>query len=313
MARQPARRLRQPESDEPDHDGADRADQHHPAPAVEAERRRRHQQPGDERHDRHGEELEELVVGERAAAMGQRHQLGDIGIDRDQLDADADAGDEAPQVDAETGGLERHDRGGDRVPDQREREDGSPAVLVGDVAKEDRADEQAGEQREHERADAGDADGGPRMLKTPSESGGEVARLVQPGSDVGGQEQVIHLEAAAERDQCDQYQMCLVIGSRSSRAASSAAGVAIRFFLFPVVRLWPNRSARKPIESACQPCVKSCAALWSRPDYRRTARRGGIIQTCCRRACNDCSLVRPSAARTPRQAAHATATLRRSS
>ena len=29
----------------------------------------RHQQPGDERHDRHGAELEELVEGEGAAAM----------------------------------------------------------------------------------------------------------------------------------------------------------------------------------------------------------------------------------------------------
>ena len=55
--------------------------------------------------------------------------------------------------------LERHDGGGDRVPDQREGEHGAPAVVVGDVAQADGADEQAGEQGEHERADAGDAVG----------------------------------------------------------------------------------------------------------------------------------------------------------
>ena len=93
--------------------------------------------------------------------MGQRDQLGDVGVDRHQLDADADAGDEAPQIDAEAGVLERHDRGGDRVPDQGEGEHGPPSVVVGDVAQADRADEQAGEQREHEGADAGHADAGP--------------------------------------------------------------------------------------------------------------------------------------------------------
>ena len=89
--------------------------------------------------------------------MRLRDQLGDVGVDRHQFDADADAGDEAPEVDGEARGLERHDRGGDRVPDQREGEDGAPAVLVGDVAQADRADEQAGEQGEHEGADAGHA------------------------------------------------------------------------------------------------------------------------------------------------------------
>ncbi len=65
-----------------------------------SERRDGHQQECEERHDRHGEELEELVVGEGAAAMRPRHQFGNVGVDRHQLDADADAGDEAPEIDA---------------------------------------------------------------------------------------------------------------------------------------------------------------------------------------------------------------------
>ena len=90
-----------------------------------------------------------------------RDQFGHIGIDGHQLYADADAGDEPPEIDAEAGRLERHDGSGDRVPDQREGEHGAPPIVVGDVAEEDGAHEQAGEQGKHERADAGDADRGP--------------------------------------------------------------------------------------------------------------------------------------------------------
>jgi hypothetical protein len=61
------------------------------------------QQIGNKRHDRHGKELEELIVGEGPPAMRRRHQLGNIGVDGDQLDPDTDAGDEAPQIDAEGG------------------------------------------------------------------------------------------------------------------------------------------------------------------------------------------------------------------
>jgi hypothetical protein len=39
-----------------------------------------------------------------------RHDLGDVGIDRDQLDADADAGEQPAQIDAEGGRLEREQR-----------------------------------------------------------------------------------------------------------------------------------------------------------------------------------------------------------
>jgi len=90
-----------------------------------------------------------------------------------------------------------------RIPDQREGEDGASAVLVGNVAKEDGANKQAREQREHERADASDANRS-QHVEHAQRFRGEVTGLVQPGCDISGQEQVIKLEAAAKRDQCDQ-------------------------------------------------------------------------------------------------------------
>jgi hypothetical protein len=67
------------------------------APAVEQpEGRPRHEQPGEERDQRHGQELQKLVIGIGAAAMAARHQLRNIGVDRHQLDADADPSDETP-------------------------------------------------------------------------------------------------------------------------------------------------------------------------------------------------------------------------
>ena len=128
---QPARRFRQAAADPPDHRRADRADDHHPAPAVEPENRLRHQLPGQERDDRHGGEHDELVIGEGRAALALRHQLRHIGVDVDQFDAEADAGDEPPQIDAFRRILKRHDEGADRVPQQREGEDRAAAEAVG--------------------------------------------------------------------------------------------------------------------------------------------------------------------------------------
>ena len=105
----------------------------------------RHQQVGEQGDDRHDGELDHLVVGEGAAADVLGHQLGDVGVDGDQLDADADAGDQAPEADAEAAGLERHDQRGGAVEQQREGEDRAPAVFVGDEAEDEGADEQAGE------------------------------------------------------------------------------------------------------------------------------------------------------------------------
>ena len=155
-------------------------------------------------------------------------QLGDVGVDRHQLHADADAGDEAPQVDAEAGGLERHDQRAGAVPEQREGEDEAAAVGVGDPAERHGADPQAGEQREHEGARAGHLERR-QNAEDAERLRGEQARLGHAGDDVGGQEQVVELEAGAERDQDDQVpDVAAAAGRRSSRAASSAAvGVGI--------------------------------------------------------------------------------------
>ena len=85
------------EPQDPDHHAGGGADQHHPAPAVEPVGRDRHQPPGEERDDGNGDEHHRLVDREGAAAHPARHQFGDVGVDGDDLDADADAGDEAPQ------------------------------------------------------------------------------------------------------------------------------------------------------------------------------------------------------------------------
>jgi hypothetical protein len=99
----------------------------------------RHEQPSEEGDEWHRQELEELIEGISAAATAARHELGDIGIDRYQLDPDADPGDKAPQIDAEVRGLKRHDRGCDRIPDQREGEDRAASIAIGEMAEKDRA------------------------------------------------------------------------------------------------------------------------------------------------------------------------------
>jgi hypothetical protein len=46
---------------------------------------------------RDSHELDRLIDGKSPAANRLGHQLADVGVDGDQLDADADAGNEAPQ------------------------------------------------------------------------------------------------------------------------------------------------------------------------------------------------------------------------
>jgi hypothetical protein len=104
---------------------------------------------------------------------------------------------------------------------RRKGKDGAPSVMVGDVAEADRADEQPGEQGEHEGADAGHAKRA-QNVEQAQRVGREVGRPVQARRDIGGEEQVVQLEAAAERDQRHQVPDVAVIGSRSSRAASCA-------------------------------------------------------------------------------------------
>jgi hypothetical protein len=86
------------------------------------------------------------------------------------------------------------------------------------MAEEDRADEQAGEQREHEGADPGDAKR-PEDVENAQRFGREIAGLDEARGDVGGQEQIVELETAAQRDQRHQP---------PDVPASSAAGRAGR-------------------------------------------------------------------------------------
>ena len=199
MLRQPARRLGQPAADPPDDERADRADDHDPAPAVEAEDGARHQMPGQERDDRHGRIHDELVVGEGGPALLLRHQLGDIGVDVDQFDAKADAGDKPPQDDRLRRRLKRHDQRADRVPEQREGEDRAAAKAVGDPAEGERADEHPGKACGHK---AGEA----VQVEQPLSRRLEQAGLEHSRRHIGGEEQVVEFEPAAERKKRDQLQ-----------------------------------------------------------------------------------------------------------
>ena len=194
MRRKPARTFGHAQTYPPDEDRPQGADQHDPAPALEPERRDRHQLPRQERDHRHGHELDRLIVGEGAAAMRFRHQLREIGVDRDQLDADADAGDEAPEIEPEGIGLERHDDARDRVPQQRQREDRAPAEAVGGNTEQHRADEEAGEERCDEARDAGGAEQARR-------GGRQDAARDKARRDIAGEQQIVELEEPAEREQ----------------------------------------------------------------------------------------------------------------
>ena len=104
------------------------------------------------------------------------------------------AGDEAPQIDAQRRAARRHHQRRNRIPQQREGEDGAAAVAVGDVAEAERGDEQSGE-----------GDGGERRLigqaEKPLAAALEHARADQAGADIGGHQQVVQLETAADRQQ----------------------------------------------------------------------------------------------------------------
>ena len=71
----------------PHHERSACADQHDPAPAVDAQRGCRDQQVRQERHHRHGGEADALAQGEGAAANRLRHQFREVGVDGHQFDA----------------------------------------------------------------------------------------------------------------------------------------------------------------------------------------------------------------------------------
>ena len=168
MLRKPAWTFGNAAANPPNQDRAGCAQQHHPAPAIKSERSARNQQPGQQRNHRHGAKLDGLIDSECAAAQIGRHQFGEIRVDGDQLDAHADSGDEAPQVETENIVLERHDDARDGVPQQRVSKDSAAAEAVGDETDQRGSDEESGEHGGHEARDAGGRPGVRRMPERTS-------------------------------------------------------------------------------------------------------------------------------------------------
>jgi hypothetical protein len=135
-----------------------------------------------------------LIDREGAAAHRTRHQLGDIGVDGDDLDADADPGDETPQQQAAGCALARHRHRRRGVAKQRKGEDRPPSEPVGQEAQEERAGEQSGKGR-------GDEGANPRKAEKRLRGRGQQPRASESRCDVAGKEQVVDLETAAERQQ----------------------------------------------------------------------------------------------------------------
>ena len=85
--------------------------------------------------------------------------------------------------------LEGHDYAGDGVPEQRVSENGAAAETVGDETDQRGSDEQPGEHGRDELSDAR----GRRQNAGPHQS----------RRDVAGEEDVVELEKAPQRDQRD--------------------------------------------------------------------------------------------------------------
>ncbi len=193
---EPARAFRQAAAQENHDRRRERADQHDPAPALDPERGRRHEDEGEKRYDRHAAEADRLIDRERPPAHRLRREFAQVGADGHDLDAETDARDEPPEVEAEGVGLQRHHDVGRRIPEERPGEDRPAPVAVGEKAAKDRADEEAGEQSGDEARDAGRTE----------EAGGlrrQHARFDQARRDIGGKEQIVELEEHAEAEQHD--------------------------------------------------------------------------------------------------------------
>jgi hypothetical protein len=194
MDREPTRAFGKAPAQPPDHEGAGRADQGHPAPAGHSEWLFRYQEPAEQSDDRDYTELDKLIKGKYLAASSRRDQFGQIRVDGDLLQTNADSRDKTPGVHTDRRVLCRHDCGRNGVPDQRSDEDGSPAQPVRNRSEPDAADEHACEIAKDEKADAFDG-------KKPGRGVGEETAPHQAGGDVAAQEYVIELKDAAQRDQ----------------------------------------------------------------------------------------------------------------
>ena len=125
-------------------------------------------------------ETHDLAESDRAAAQFPRHQLGDVSVYRDQLDADANAGDHAPQDDSVRRVLKSHlDRRGG-VPQQRSCENQMASETIRHETENQRADKQS-------RESGGDEAGEPVEAEKRGGGAGEKSAAHQSRPDVGSE------------------------------------------------------------------------------------------------------------------------------
>ena len=110
----------------------------------------------------------------------------------------------APDHQADIAGLQRHDEGGDAVPNQRIGEDGPSAEIVGQWSQPLGADEHADEGRRDEARIAVD-------VEEPLGGRHHEPRLVEAGRDERDQAVVEDVEEGPE---CEQYDAATHIGRR---------------------------------------------------------------------------------------------------
>lgn len=193
---EPAWRFGDAEPQNPRDDRPTRADNRDPAPAVDAERRIGHQRPGEECSNRIRRRADQRGEGECRAAPLDRHQLRQIGVDCDELDADPDAGEKAPEDEAGIGRLKGHDEGGDAIPDERGRKHRAPPEIIRQRREALRPDQHPGEGRRHEARVAVDVE---KALRRRHHDPG----FVETGGDERDEPVVEHVEKRTQRQQHD--------------------------------------------------------------------------------------------------------------
>ena len=146
MGLKPARRFRQAALDQQHEKAAGGADRNHDSPAIDAERRQRHQRGGEEGRDRERRKDKDIGSGHVATARRAWRQLGDVAVIVDQLHADGEPGDEAGEIDRRRVAQEGNRELSDRVDDHRLYKDRAPADPVGDEAEPHGAHEHAEEE-----------------------------------------------------------------------------------------------------------------------------------------------------------------------
>ena len=126
----------------------------------------------------------------------RRYPFGKIGIDGHQLDAEANADQEAEQDNHLCALLERHQQRKRAVPRQRAHKGQAATKTVGVGRKQTRADKQTEESSGGKCGLVGDAEHARR-------TGMKHARRHQAGADIAGFKQIVELKEAAQRQQRD--------------------------------------------------------------------------------------------------------------